>query len=83
MNVYFPAARQTFGLRFMKQKGSSVTDECPGRAPFDFIVCSYQVKNKNFAKQPLAQIVSGQLQTLQLFTTSKNLQSSQSPLLPS
>ncbi|MFQ9858340.1 MAG: hypothetical protein ACLRYD_17845 [Ruminococcus callidus] len=37
----------------MRLKGSSVTDEGPGRTPFGFIVYSYQVKNKNFAKQPL------------------------------
>ena len=56
MNIFFPAARQTTthsALRFMKQKGSSATDEDPGRTPFGFIVYSYQVKNKNFAKQPL------------------------------
>ena len=53
---FFPAARQTtthFAISFMRQKGSSVTDEGPGRTPFGFIVYSYQVKNKNFAKQPL------------------------------
>ena len=56
MNVFFPAARQTtthFAISFMRQKGSSATDEGPGRTPFGFIVYSYQVKNKNFAKQPL------------------------------
>ena len=56
MNIFFPAARQTtthFAISFMRQKGSSATDEGPGRTPFGFIVYSYQVKNKNFAKQPL------------------------------
>ena len=43
----------TYGFSIKLKKGGSVTDECPGRAPFGFIVCSYQVKNKNFAKQPL------------------------------
>ena len=38
---------------YKAKKGSSVTDEGPDRAPFGFIVCSYQVKSKNFAKQPL------------------------------
>ena len=43
----------TYGFSIKLKKGSSVTDEGPGRTPFGFIVCSYQVKNKNFAKQPL------------------------------
>ena len=48
-----PANTTHSALRFMRQKGSSATDEDPGRTPFGFIVYSYQVKNKNFAKQPL------------------------------
>ena len=43
----------TYGFSIKLKKGSSVTDEDPGRAPFGFIVYSYQVKNKSFAKQPL------------------------------
>ena len=43
----------TYGFSIKLKKGSSVTDEDPGRAPFGFIVYSYQIKNKSFAKQPL------------------------------
>ena len=39
------ATRNGFGncQYYKAKKGSSVTDEDPGRAPFGFIVCSYQV----------------------------------------